>query len=323
MLILLTVLKIIGIILLALLSIVIILICFILFVPVRYRLQAYYRDKYELQGKISWLFHILSIRILVDSANALQIIVRVFGIPVFHNQKPDSATGRKKKVKQEKQKQRAVSPESETKPQIHTASIENEEEEQLIQPAVSSENQKSDRTVEDSRITDETSDLKNDNGHDLPFFQKIKVFFLNIIYFLKNIKYTFRKFYDTMIDIKGNITYYYNLLQQDGTKLAFEACKDKMIKIYRNIRPKEWQVNLHIGMDDPASMGEIMGIWGMLYPFHEGRISMEPDFEHQVFEGDFYCKGRITINVYLWAAFTILFDKNIKHLKKCLLREEG
>ena len=34
-------------------------------------------------------------------------------------------------------------------------------------------------------------------------------------------------------------------------------------------------------------------------------------------------KGRIHIFVYLWTAYIILFDKNIKQLKKCLLREEG
>ena len=63
-------------------------------------------------------------------------------------------------------------------------------------------------------------------------------------------------------------------------------------------------------------------IWGMLYPLHEGKIALEPDFDSEILEGEFFCKGRIHIFVYIWTAYIILFDKNIKHLKKCLLRED-
>ena len=107
----------------------------------------------------------------------------------------------------------------------------------------------------------------------------------------------------------------------ESTKAALLTCKKQLLRIWQDIKPRKFQVNLHIGSEDPASMGDIMGIWGMLYPIHEGHIALCPDFEHSVFEGDFYCKGRITLFVYVKILLIIYFDKNIRRFMKRLMRE--
>lgn len=80
-------------------------------------------------------------------------------------------------------------------------------------------------------------------------------------------------------------------------------------------------MNLHIGMEDPAAMGDLLGVWGMLYPIHQGHIDICPDFDQAVLEGEFYCKGRITVYIYIWTVMIILFDKDIRRLRKCLVRK--
>ena len=154
------------------------------------------------------------------------------------------------------------------------------------------------------------------------FWQKIIKIFRKFIHFFQNIKYTFRKFYDTIVNIKSNVSYYCNVLLQDSTKEAFQIAGKQIKRIFRNLRPRKWHVYVHLGAEDPATLGDILGIWGMLYPLHEGKIALEPDFDSEILEGEFFCKGRIHIFVYIWTAYIILFDKNIKHLKKCLLRED-
>ena len=44
--------------------------------------------------------------------------------------------------------------------------------------------------------------------------------------------------------------------------------------------------------------------------------------QKQIFEGDFFLKGRISIYVYVWTVYLVLFDKNIKQVRKCFKREE-
>lgn len=155
----------------------------------------------------------------------------------------------------------------------------------------------------------------------LTFMQKQKKICLKVINIFRNIKYTIRKICDTIKEFKDNITYYVELFKKDSTKVALEACKKRLLRIIKNLKPQKFQVNLHVGMDDPATLGDILGVWGMLYPIHQGHIDICPDFEQTVLEGDFYCKGRITAYIYIWTIMIILFDKDIRRLRKCLVRK--
>lgn len=304
----LNILKIIGIILLILLAFIILMLCVILFAPIRYRAEGNYKDKYLINAKVSWLLHLFSLRIRQSSVESLHIIFKIAGLTVYDNTRPARTSKRTKKKKKKSNDQHEI-PEEAT--QIHAASAEASEEN-------ISSTSKEKSVHKDNFISDES------NTHNkLTILQKIHLLFLKFVHFLQNIKYTFRKFYDTIVNIKSNICYYCDLLLQDTTKAAFAAANKQIIRIVKNLKPRQWRIYLHIGMEDPAAMGDILGIWGMLYPLHEGHIEIEPEFDHNVFEAEFSFKGRIHIFVYLWTAYIILFDKNIKQLKKCLLREEG
>ena len=178
------------------------------------------------------------------------------------------------------------------------------------------------QTAGDTSQVDIDTAESNSDDEKLNFWQKIIKIFRKFIHFFQNIKYTFRKFYDTIVNIKSNVSYYCNVLSQDSTKEAFQIAGKQIKRIFRNLRPRKWHVYVHLGAEDPATLGDILGIWGMLYPLHEVKIALEPDFDSEILEGEFFCKGRIHIFVYIWTAYIILFDKNIKHLKKCLLRED-
>ena len=303
----LNILKIIGIILLILLALIVLILCIILFVPIRYKAEGNYKDNYLINAKVTWLLHLFSLRVSQSSLETLHIIFKISGITVYDNTRPARASKRVKKQKKKSNEQHEVSGEAS---QIHAASVTSEENVSSTSPKKS--------VHKDNFIPDDPV------AHDkLTILQKIRILFHKFIHFLQNIKYTFRKFYDTIVNIKSSIVYYCDLLSQDITKAAFTAANKQIVRIVKNLKPRQWRIYLHIGMEDPAAMGDILGIWGMLYPLHEGHIELEPEFDHNIFETEFSFKGRIHVFVYLWTAYIILFDKNIKQLRKCLLREEG
>ncbi len=89
----LTILKIIGIIILVLLGLVLSILLLVLFVPIRYRVKAEHGDALMINGRVSWLMHIIRARIH-KTDNDSRIWIRIFGFLVY-----DSS---KEKVKKEK-----------------------------------------------------------------------------------------------------------------------------------------------------------------------------------------------------------------------------
>ena len=301
----LTILKIAGIVLISVIGLAILLVCIILFVPIRYRASGYYKGDYKIRGQISWLLHFISVGIVYENNNPLKIVVRILGIPVFNNLRSGSKN-KKNNVNEE--------PESCLHSEIKISSVDNE----ILNKSTEQE-EIPDGSTESVSVQ---NDLHKGKKAGNRLISKISSFVRKIIQFIQNIKYTFLHICDIIKNIKSNINYYYNVLNQEETKLAWQACKKQLLNIWYNLKPKKYNANLHVGMEDPADMGQILGIWGMLYPLHEGRISIEPEFDHFVFEGDFNVCGRITVYIYLWAACTVLFNKNIRHFRKCLSREK-
>ncbi|MCM1183137.1 MAG: hypothetical protein NC337_07170 [Roseburia sp.] len=294
----LTVLKIVGIVLLVLLGIVLLLAGLIAFVPIRYRAQGVYQEgKASVTGRITWLLHLISARMAFELGQPLHIRVRVLGIPVFDNL-------RQPKVKNKKREK------SETNTELQTASLPEEDviPEERIAP-------EEDVIPEERIIPDkDMAETFEEDAENSTILQKIKIIWKKFVHFIKNIKYTIQRICDTIVKIRENITYYFRLLQEESTKAAFAACKGQLVKIFKNLAPQKYNVHLHLGFEDPATMGEVMAVWGMLYPFHEGRVDILPEFDRAVLEGDFFLKGRISVYVYIRTVLVLFFDKNIRRL---------
>lgn len=307
----LTILKIIGISILVILGIIVLLAALVLFMPVRYRAGgSYTANGIDISGRASWLIGIASVTILYRNDKPLSVKARLFGIPVFNNLKEHK---RKKKNSYEKPELQAAS-----------AAKNTAAEEGIPKKGIANENiaEKSSRThlSESEQAADEVEEdetgKKNIDKKSL--FQKIRDIFLNFLNFFKNIKFTFYKVYVTIIKIRDNIKYYLGLLQQESTKLAFGVCKKQLLRILKNFCPKKYMVKLHLGFEDPAVMGDVLAVWGMLYPFHKGKIDIRPEFEQEIFEGSFKFKGSVSIYILVWTVWVFLNDKNIRQLRRQL-----
>lgn len=351
----LTILKILGLILLILLGILILVVCLVLFIPVRYRIEGDYQSsKATVSSRVTWLLHFVSARILMEYENAfsLHIAVRVLGIPIFDNKKK-AAKKKKKESKEAGYNPEEPSPDG-TDTEIQAASTDNSEsnneeaaswqrsdleelelegtkvretkgEESKILESKILESEILETEIEEAEIKEveieeaEIEESKNE-ADKKSLFEKLYIIFGKFMQFIENIRYTFHKLCDTIVKIRDNLNYYLDLLQKQSTTRAIGTCKTQLMRIAKSLSSQKFQVNLHLGFEDPAVLGEILAVWGMLYPFHQGRIDIVPEFGQTILEGDILLKGKISLFVYLKVALILFFDKNIKQLIKQIKR---
>jgi hypothetical protein len=271
-------------------------------VPVRYRAKGGFEEKnVDLAASVSWMFRLVYLKVGYKYLEPFHIKLKILGIPVYDNL-------REKKPKKSNSKTKTN--EDEKKDNLDEKDYQN-----IVQntPQNSDNIGNSETKVLDDFDENKIKDKTQENGH------KISGVF-------KNIKFTFERICDTIKTIKDNLEYYIKLLNLESTKAAFKLCKKQIFKVLRLICPRKYRINLHLGFDDPATMGEVLAIYGMIYPwitsntFHKGRVDINPEFEMAVMEGNFNIKGRICIVSIIKAACIIYFNRNvklfIKHLKR-------
>lgn len=307
---LLTILKIIGIILLIMLGLIFLILLMVLFVPVRYHGKGSYSDgMYTIRLRASWLLHIISVNGSLQREQDLHVYLKILGITIYDSLKTIDRKRKNKKVKSTKTKTRSTG-------EIQAASSEDiisEEtiDEEAVNEAFFSEDTISEDMTVNNSFQNKLADSDTKKSH---IFVKIKKFFIKFVNFFQKIKFTFNKVCDTIVRIKNNIKYYLEVLQLDSTKQAIATGKKQLGYVLKKLFPRKYRVNLHLGFDDPAMMGEVLAVWGMFYPVHQGNIDIQPEFDHAVMEGDFFLQGHISVFVFVRVACVLFFDKDIKHL---------
>lgn len=289
---LLLILKILGIVLLVFLGILLALLLIVLFVPVRYQGSGYREEgdpvPMHVQLKVTWLLHLVRVSFIYPEEAFLKVKVLFFQIlPAKEKKKKASnkkeADGKKPKT----DKKEAGSDVSDT--------------------------------TSDQKISDEGNTAVEDGGDDR---RTLLDFVRKLFSAIRNIKYTIRKIYDKINHIIHNIRYYIKILQTESFKRAFMLCREQLLRLMKIVLPRKVSGTFTIGMEDPAATGQILSIYGILYPLIGDSITVIPDFEKPVMEGSFRFKGKITAFTLIRIAAKIYFDKDLKRVI-CLFKKEA
>lgn len=289
---LLLILKILGIVLLVLLGILLALLLIVLFVPVRYQGSGYREEgdpvPVHVQLKVTWLLHLVRVSFIYPEEAFLKVKILFFQIlPAKEKKKKASnkkeADGKKPKT----DKKEAGSDVSDT--------------------------------ASDQKISDEGNAAEEDGGDDR---RTLSDFVRKLFSAIRNIKYTIRKIYDKINHIIHNIRYYIKILQTESFKRAFALCREQLLRLMKIVLPRKVSGTFTIGMEDPAATGQILSIYGILYPLIGDSITVIPDFEKPVMEGSFRFKGKITAFTLIRIAAKIYFDKDLKRVI-CLFKKEA
>ncbi|MDY5215955.1 MAG: hypothetical protein SPH91_02310 [Lachnospiraceae bacterium] len=298
------ILKIIGIILLSIISLLLIIIALILFVPIRYRIIA---NKFEdsdfyAEIKLTWLLHFINI--LIKYTDDLYYRVRVILIPI---KKSDN-------LKKHKNNSKKTEPDPND-----TKSID--ERENISDKSVNEDISDNEISKDKEEIVS-TSDLDENDDDNIKFDEnkgiiyKIRFVLTKFFEFLFNIKEKLNEAYNTVVNIVKDIDYYINALKDERNKKVISLCLSQASSIINNIKPKVFNGNLTIGIDDPYTMGQILSIYGILFPIIHDKITINPVYDKEVIEGDLYIKGRISVFVLIRAAIKIYFNRDYKRMIK-------
>lgn len=327
----LTILKIIGISLLVILGLILLLLFLVLFVPIRYRVDLKKDAEGEQQihalVKVTWLLHLLNVSFRYPEEAYLKVRIACFTLFRSDQEKePKAAPSKKQQQKKEQQKQEsqfqaentsqqttqtAESTSGPTEDMLLTAQEEHEEiplpQEEVFPEEMSME-------AEQEKEAEENRKWKL-------LFQKIEWMIGKIRQILGNIRYTIQSVYDKIMNIIHHIRYYYKVVRSDLFHRTWEKCSKEALKLLKSIAPRRIKGYLHIGMEDPATTGQILAYYGMLYPLIGGHIDVVPDFDRVVLEGQLKIRGHITLFCAVKTACTVYFNKDLRKLIRLLKRE--
>ena len=298
------ILKIIGIILLSIISLLLIIIALILFVPIRYRIIA---NKFEdsdfyAEIKLTWLLHFINI--LIKYTDDLYYRVRVILIPI---KKSDN-------LKKHKNNSKKTEPDPNDTKSVDEG--ENISDESANEDISDNEISKDKEEIVSTSDLDENDDDNINFDENKGIIYKIRFVLTKFFEFLFNIKEKLNEAYNTVVNIVKDIDYYINALKDERNKKVISLCLSQASSIINNIKPKIFNGNLTIGIDEPYTMGQILSIYGILFPIIHDKITINPVYDKEVIEGDLYIKGRISVFVLIRAAIKIYFNRDYKRMIK-------
>ncbi len=341
------ILKIIGIVLLCILGFLILSVLCGLFVPVRYRIKV---SREEGEGKppvtahvrITWLLHLVNILVRYPAEVIVRVrifVFTIFRIPVKERKTKD--TGRKKKNR--KKRKQPNEPENETGAENESSQddeVEAGNEETVIDDGFTpSLTGSTDSLTPQDSVPEPGEDgegsSEDDGGFSLfrmirkciekikGIIEKIKYAVDKIKAFFENIQYTIRKFCDKIRFTLDNIQYYREVLESDSFKRSLELSKRELGYVFRKLKPDKFEADLSVGMDDPAATGQILALYGMLYPLIGQHVRLVGDFacEGTHIEGELYIQGRIRAYTFLRVLIRVYRNKDIRRLINLLKKE--
>ena len=303
--ILLLILKIIGITIAALVGLLFLLVLIVLFVPIRYRAEGRKDETIVAKGSVSWILGILFLRFLYLDEKFC-VTVRIFGFPIYDNQKP-------KKIKKPKK----VKPENEN---VDSEELKDSEpakedvfcnEEKTVVPQETDE--RSDVLPPDIQTEEETkkSEFKEEETLNRlekiverikTIARKVKEFFRKIIAFFRNLLAKKRLLSD--------------FLHNETNQAGIKHCWSKLWEFLKYIAPQKVKGHIRFGTGDPCITGQLLGTAYLFYGLYGDNLSIEPDFDDKLLEAEVKLKGRIRIIRLLIIAIQLKRDENFNRLIK-------
>ena len=326
---LLTILKVIGWILLGILGLILLTVLTVLLVPIRYRADGVWKEEKYIRGRVTWLLHLLSIRVTYEKELLLE--VRVAGFLIYPKKE---RSGKRKKAASGADAEEGVGdadadtnvldadgakmPSADVKTLGESASAAGTTDEPQTQTvAEASEPQSADpneasASEADAQATDSDAAPEHSAGS---FFEKLSGKLSQVTDRLRGMQQKTDR-------LKQQTAYYKRIWDQPQTRQAIRVGFYELGEIIRHVLPRKLEVFGIVGTGDPASTGQIMAIQGMLYPWHKGNIRLEPDFEEKHIEGELHLKGRIRLGTLGICGLRILLNKNVRRLIRILRKKE-
>lgn len=316
------ILKIIGIIIAVILGLAVALLLIVLFVPVRYVIDAGCHDKkLKAHVKVTWIMHIFRGVISYDeelfySIKALWFNIYSSDVESKKEKRPKKNTENNTKEKNTKNKHiDAIEDKTDnavSKDKQDSVDETGLEEADCIQKKLSLE-----KSHDEVKESDEKSTIE-ENGKLHTLVNKIKNVYYKIKAFIRRaidtVKAALNKSQAAADTIKHKYTEIRNKVT-DPENIEFVRFLWTQIKAVMNIiKPAKYNVNIRYGFEDSATTGWVAVRLAVLYGLMGMDVSIIPDFDNSIFEGDIYMKGRFNLYSFLIIGVRLYRNKSFRKL---------
>lgn len=304
-----------GIALLVILGLLLAALLAVLFVPVRYRADGSWREELTASAAITWLLHLVSIRIAYEKE--LSVRVSVCGIRIKTGKKAEpTGSGQRTAAASAPESAAASAPEpaseseSETaaKPDAGTIPGAMPETAPEAQAAGGQENPKAPDTAKAPEPGKDPESAQDKRRFSFDALKKrLSAAWRKLQGSLRNIRGTAKRLYRQFIHYKA-------IWDREETQQAFHLASAQLCRTLRHVLPRRINVRAAVGTGDPASTGQFLAVQGILYPWLGDKVQIVPDFEERRFEGEFHLKGQLRAGVVGFYALRLMLDKNVRRL---------
>ena len=316
-----------GILLLSILILLLAVLTLLLIVPFRYRVEGAYQEKLTLQGKVTWLLHFVSVRASYDGT--LTYGLKLAGISFEPGRIRQSRLKKSIRFCKDRLHRLFEKLASLFARSLTTPVEEEEEQEEPPKEGDSGEKARTEETAsgggddtdavgEETQQTIPKGRSENADASGQETAEKKQSFGERI----KGLEEKLESAQDKLDDIRDNLEYYLDLLGQARTQEALKTVTGQLLRMLRHILPTRLAVHAIIGIPDPAAMGQLMAVQGMLYPVLHQKVWIEPEFEQKRMEGTFTAQGRIRLVTLLFCALRIILKRDVIYLIKRLRRKK-
>ena len=290
------ILKILGLLLLVILGLLLVVLLAVLFVPVRYRGSGSYYGEGKGSVGISWLLHILSIRLRYDKS--LTVTVRLFGFRILKQKKLDRELEEAEDIMVHAMERIEPEPVKDAKEMKEEVQEEIQERPEHIPPAK--------KEVKTKKTPFYKTWWENVKRRVLRFFAKLKFFFHRV--------------YDTLKTVKEKKDEIFSWINNENNQKTLKLLLRQGKKLIRHVLPLRGKGSITFGFDDPYLTGQVLMYASVVYPFCHKHLDLYPVFDNAVFQAEGTFRGRIRLGTVLIIGLRMLMDKNFRILLRKWLR---
>ena len=113
----------------------------------------------------------------------------------------------------------------------------------------------------------------------------------------------------------AQVTWWRDFLEHPRVQAGISLVWTHAKFLIRHVLPTKMDGEITFSTEDPSITGAILAVLGMTIPFHKNCVRVRP-----LFSGENYCQGNVRIKgriygiVFVRAAVSIYFNKNIKYV---------
>lgn len=309
------ILKALGILLLVLLFLVLLIVCTVLFLPFCYRAQVLKEEEefacVKASGRVSWLFGAVALTASYEEQK-LEAQILLFGASL------ETWKRRLKKIR---------------RGEASVPRTEENETENAPEAEKTAEQKAPDQKEKQQKVTAQKEQPEQEQEPDAPKKSILERFFGRIEYLPEKLLNLASRLLQTafrLLELPFRLLEKLEQKIQAGRRLkrkwesvkkffrskmfreALLHAKKEVLYFLKKAAPKKVTGTVRFGFDDPALTGETLGILGMIYGKLPKDLSIQPDFEQEILQGDVRMKGSFQAVTAAGIALRLFRDQNLR-----------